>query len=587
MNILDLILTIIGVALWSWLMVGYAEWVDRYRDIDDARQDQMGRGAFLWMKFVAWLGQLTIPFGKAQIRLTRIVWAAGILAIVWLGFTHPEASSLAGMIWGGAYALRAPEDNDEPTDIQQLRTALGDIIKDPDHPPTVTLKGEHLEGGPTEAFIGGHPNFKEYTKAHRDALENAIEYRLEGDWEPVDWYGDGSSRWERVIHPPDEVDYPGHFDDLPGLTPPIGVDGLGNLAIMNLIDIAHWFIAAITRKGKTTILRDANIHLLRHKVPIIAFDVKGGLAYLRGREGVKAVYTQRIKHLEAGMRLLREEVEDRTDQFERDGTYREEMIAEVDELAVACDRAYALGPTGKDKGARYPRFITDLLEVIRLGGQVGVHVVIATQRPGADVIPIEIKEQCEGRITVGAVSQEVAQMMFESGWARAVNTPDKKGRIDMGHSSGEDCAWWQAFWTADPADEHHPLDARLRAEALLPPVVDVQIADVGNGTLDESDTTARIEDLSKRGPVGDNLRDGTPVVVGTGAVTSERGLLAMIEKAQRSKAANAQRTAKWRAGFQDALLDPASPKHGTRTAIREGCPLKCDKCTPKSVEVSS
>ena len=73
--------------------------------------------------------------------------------------------------------------------------------------------------------IAGHPAFREYQKAPRDAMEAAIEYRLTGDWELADWHPDGASTWSRVIHPPERVDYTAHFNDLPWHQIPLGLDG--------------------------------------------------------------------------------------------------------------------------------------------------------------------------------------------------------------------------------------------------------------------------------------------------------------------------------------------------------------------------
>lgn len=563
-----------GITGWSYLMLGVREWRDRNADATNGPRPKWGRIQHLKTDAIARISPGTL----------WATWAVGAVAIWWMGLNWP-AGKYALIIPLTVHGLRnlRPAESD---DIARLRETLAQVIgvDDRGRPPKVTVDQADPDGQPLRITIAGVAGFKDWEKPQQDKVEHVIESRMPGDWENVDWLPDGASVWERLPDLPDRVDYDHHYP-LPWYQIPNGDDGVDGIAVIDLSRYPHCFIGGTTRKGKTTVLRRCALHLLSHADPnggqlagLAVFDVKAGLSYLRGYRGVWMIATRTPENLTTGMAKLRAEMVARYDQLEDEGTYRKPIVALIDELAAAISRCNTVKERGDGKLAPFTR---DLIEVAQLGGQVGIHLIVATQRPAAESIPIEVKEQCEGRVAVGPMSKEIAQMMFETGWQRAVNTADVRGRDVLGSMSGEDNRWTQGLWTADPTDEHHDLPDRRLAESLLPARdVDPASQIVGVVATDQLQNTPPTSDLGKRDPETISVT----AAVSAPAAVSEPVAETPEERRLRLKRAGDER---YRVKVRREILqNPNDRRHGTPVA-RNTAGCRCPKCRPELHEEAS
>lgn len=125
---------------------------------------------------------------------------------------------------------------------------------------------------------------------------------------------------------------------------------------------------------------------------------------------------------------------------------------------------YASVKGGRGSGApSVPPVIEKLGSIIRKGRTAGVHVIMGTQRPDADQLGGEMRDNFHARISLGALSPQGAQMCWEAPHI-GVAVPLIKGRGTAVGIKG-DPVEMQAFWTPDP----HPRKLRTGSddEALL------------------------------------------------------------------------------------------------------------------------
>lgn len=109
----------------------------------------------------------------------------------------------------------------------------------------------------------------------------------------------------------------------------------------------------------------------------------------------------------------------------------------------------------KGKGAPSAAPVLEALgSLVRKGRTAGVHFIIGTQRPDSDFFGGEMRDNFHARISLGALSPQGAQMMWEAPHV-GVAVPMIKGR-GTAISPDEQPVEFQAYWTPDP----HPRKLR-------------------------------------------------------------------------------------------------------------------------------
>lgn len=102
-------------------------------------------------------------------------------------------------------------------------------------------------------------------------------------------------------------------------------------------------------------------------------------------------------------------------------------------ILVAIDETFSFlikedhqGECGKERNRLKERATALLLEIGHLGGAAGIHLVIATQRPDAKVIPGELLNNCNARIACGRMDTIFSLMTL--GNEAATRLPTTRGR---------------------------------------------------------------------------------------------------------------------------------------------------------------
>lgn len=241
---------------------------------------------------------------------------------------------------------------------------------------------------------------------------------------------------------------------------------------VSLRDVPHILIGGYTNSGKSSLLRQILVTLTLNNpgVEFVLIDLKGGLEFLmfEGLPGVR-VYTdvtaaiEGLKYAEAQldkrMQLLRANKVSELDAYfkkpESERVFTREwpkgkrlsrqvvVIDEAAELFLAGARCVA-------KDAQVARRLAS--KIAALGRAVGIHLIVATQRPDRNAVDPLIKTNLQGRICFQMADNASSMTILDS--VRAADLPSIKGRAIW--KSGLDLTEIQIPW----------LD-REQAEALL------------------------------------------------------------------------------------------------------------------------
>lgn len=121
----------------------------------------------------------------------------------------------------------------------------------------------------------------------------------------------------------------------------------------------------------------------------------------------------------------------------------EDLPENLQALMVMIDEAgELLSPTGaktdeaKEADELKGEAIMIIGSIARLGRASGVHLVIATQRPDAKLIPGEVRDNLSVRIGCGRLKPSASQMMFDSNIGQRVHASPRGGMYVQVHGAG-------------------------------------------------------------------------------------------------------------------------------------------------------
>ncbi len=232
----------------------------------------------------------------------------------------------------------------------------------------------------------------------------------------------------------------------------LGVDGGGPVAVDLVADGPHALVAGTTGAGKSELLRTlvatAALTVAPERCSFVLIDFKGGGAFdaVQRLPHVAAVVTD-LGPAEAQRALgsLRAEIRRREEVLRElglsdlaDGSAGTEglpprMVIVVDEFAALVDE---MGD-----------FVDGLLDVARRGRSLGVHLVLATQRP-AGVVSGAIRANTNLRICLRVQDQSDSMDVIDSPeGARLARVPGR-AIISVGGKLGGPCQIAQAGWWA-------------------------------------------------------------------------------------------------------------------------------------------
>lgn len=216
----------------------------------------------------------------------------------------------------------------------------------------------------------------------------------------------------------------------------IGVAPDGAMIVEDLAEFPHLLVAGATNSGKSVFLRSLLLSLITQYQPgtleLLIVDPKrtdftffGNLPYLRGNK----VLIERNEARDALLELVHHEMPRRQSLIAhrsmRIKEFNQRFPAEALPPIVALIDEYALLVSMMDKKER-ESFEQDLMILAAAARSVGIHLVLATQRPSADILTSTLKANLDARIAFRVASSLNSRVVLDTAGAENL-----LGRGDM------------------------------------------------------------------------------------------------------------------------------------------------------------
>ena len=217
----------------------------------------------------------------------------------------------------------------------------------------------------------------------------------------------------------------------------LGESLLGPVTV-NLANIPHILLGGSTGSGKSVLLKLLLMQALRKGAEVCIADFKGGVDYPREwRQRCRMCFTEddllyTLDQLAAVLEYRKERLAD-TGCKDLDA-YNEATGENLPRLVFACDEvAELLDKTGRSKEARerLGKIENRLATLARLGRAFGIHLILATQRPDANIISGQIKNNMDFRVC-GRAESVLSQIILDNSSAAEQIPKDARGRFITG-----------------------------------------------------------------------------------------------------------------------------------------------------------
>lgn len=272
------------------------------------------------------------------------------------------------------------------------------------------------------------------------------------------------------------------YQNLPfaSLAVPIGKKAGGDRLFLDLGDREeahgpHGLVAGATGSGKTQFLQalvaSLAVHFHPHEVAFVLTDFKGGdfAGPFYGLPHLVGTFTNLEPHLVVRIQTsLRAEMERRQRLFDRAGVHH------IDEYLRKRRRNPSMEPLPHlilivDEFAElktlYPDFIRELVSVSRLGRNLGMHLILATQRP-AGIVDEQIRANAKFRVCLRVERVEDSQEVLKRPEAAKL-TRRGEGYLQVGDNQVFER--FQAAWAGAP---YSPNDRAHREPEILEVALD-------------------------------------------------------------------------------------------------------------------
>lgn len=256
-------------------------------------------------------------------------------------------------------------------------------------------------------------------------------------------YVPANSSWEEPIPWDDTI-----IDSTKPTTIRLG-QGVSGTAIWNIVQQPHALIGGSTGSGKTILLKIIIRQALILNMSVVIVDLKGGIDFPDTPSNViKCLNFTEIKDMlfqikmEMDNRLsyLRYYKCSNIDEYnERIGSSLPHCLIIVDELAELFDTT---GATKSEK-AELAEIERKIAMIARMGRAFGIHLVLATQRPDANILPGQIKNNLDFRVC-GRSDNILSQIVLDNTDAATAIPSYSQGRFLT-----NDGTIFQAYWFTD------------------------------------------------------------------------------------------------------------------------------------------
>lgn len=222
-----------------------------------------------------------------------------------------------------------------------------------------------------------------------------------------------------------------------GLTCTIGVAGSGRFDIDLLADGPHGLVAGTTGSGKSEFLRTLVVGLAANydpsRVVFVLIDYKGGSAFDRCAvlPHVVGVVTDLDDHLaERALQSLEAELRHREERFRSVGVENIDAYQAADAARTAIPRLVVLIDEFATLRNELPGFVDALVAIAQRGRSLGVHLVLATQRPSGSVdanirantnlrVALRVQDSTDSRDVIDSpVAADISRAVPGRAWVR-------------------------------------------------------------------------------------------------------------------------------------------------------------------------
>ena len=207
---------------------------------------------------------------------------------------------------------------------------------------------------------------------------------------------------------------------------------------VNLAHIPHILLGGSTGSGKSVLLKLLLMQALHKGAMVWLADFKGGVDYSHTWGGLcEMVFTE--SDLLTTLDKLVHMLEQRKAAFRSVGCanldeYNQKLGCCVPRCIFACDEvAELLDRTGADneKKKLLAQIENRLSTIARQGRAFGIHLILATQRPDANVLPGQIKNNMDFRVC-GRADSVLSQIILDNTSAAEQIPKDARGRFING-----------------------------------------------------------------------------------------------------------------------------------------------------------
>ena len=207
---------------------------------------------------------------------------------------------------------------------------------------------------------------------------------------------------------------------------------------VNLAHIPHILLGGSTGSGKSVLLKLLLMQALHKGAEVFIADFKGGVDFPKvWHEKCRMCFTEEDVHYT--LDRLVEYLEHRKSAFKALGcpnidAYNETTEQPLPRLIFACDEvAEMLDKTGADNERKklLAQIENKLSTIARQGRAFGIHLILATQRPDATIIPGQIRNNMDFRIC-GRADSVLSQIILDNTSAAEQISKDARGRFISG-----------------------------------------------------------------------------------------------------------------------------------------------------------
>ena len=236
---------------------------------------------------------------------------------------------------------------------------------------------------------------------------------------------------------PEKLEWKDSYLSLDSLVLVLGESYTGPVTV-NLTHIPHILLGGSTGSGKSVLLKLLLMQALRKGAEVYIADFKGGVDFPKvWHEKCRMCFAE--EDLCNILDQLVEELERRKSAFKALGcpnidAYNETTEQPLPRLIFACDEvAEMLDKTGADNERKklLSQIESMLSTIARQGRAFGIHLILATQRPDATIIPGQIRNNMDFRVC-GRADSVLSQIILDNTSAAEQIPKDARGRFITG-----------------------------------------------------------------------------------------------------------------------------------------------------------